>query len=161
MKCPYCGANIPDNARFCGSCGANIAQTAYSVPYSAPQDPRNSAPVRMVSFGEAIGLFFSRYATFTGRSTRAEYWWIVLFNMLVSTGLGYISGTLTGIYDLIVFVPMLALACRRLHDIGKSGWNYLWNLLPIVGQIMTLVWFCRESGPDNQYGVRETEPRTF
>ena len=62
---------------------------------------------------------------------------------------------LLSIYQLVVFLPGLAVMVRRLHDVGKSGWCYFWILLPIAGWIMILIWLCREGerrtnrfGPD-------------
>ena len=66
---------------------------------------------------------------------------------------------LLSIYNLVVFLPTLAVTVRRFHDVGKSGWNYFWFLLPIVGWIMILVWLCRDSqrGP-NRFGPDPKAP---
>lgn len=91
-----------------------------------------------MSFGEAIKSVFSNYANFKGRARRSEYWYFVLFNILVSlvlSGLTLISpklSILNSIYSLVVFIPGLAVAVRRLHDIGKSGWTYLIVLIPAI-----------------------------
>lgn len=91
-----------------------------------------------MNFGEAIKSVFSNYANFRGRARRSEYWYFVLFNILVSlvlSGLTLISpklSILNSIYSLAVFIPGLAVAVRRLHDIGKSGWNYLIVLIPAI-----------------------------
>lgn len=101
----------------------------------------------------------SQYTDFTGRARRQEYWMFVLFNVIISlvaTGLDSIIGTygvINGLYSLAVLLPSLAVGVRRLHDIGKSGWNFFWAFLPIVGTILLLVWFCKEGQPgDNQWG---------
>lgn len=124
---------------------------------------------RTVGFGEAIKLFFSNYATFYGRSSRSEFWFAWLFNFLVSFGISflgtifsiaarsleiyYLFTALVWIYSLIVFVPNLAICWRRLHDTGKSGGWYFIGLIPIIGWILMLVWFCTESQPyENEYG---------
>lgn len=98
-----------------------------------------------------------QYADFKGRARRKEYWMFVLFNVLFSmvltvldAALGWSDmergvGVLGAIYSLVVLVPGLAVVVRRLHDIGKSGWNYLFVLIPIVGAIVLLVWFCQDS----------------
>lgn len=115
-----------------------------------------------MSFTEAIKHVFQNYATFSGRARRSEYWWFFLFNTLVSTALGELSrigdgntlfAALASLWSLAVFIPSLAVCWRRLHDIGKSGTNWFWVFLPIVGWIMLLVWLIRdgERGP-NQYG---------
>ena len=97
-----------------------------------------------------------QYADFSGRARRKEYWMFVLFNLLIVIVLkvldaliGTISddmriGVLSGIYTLGVMIPSLAVCVRRLHDIGRSGWYYLIGLIPIVGGIILLVWFCKE-----------------
>ena len=105
-----------------------------------------------------------QYADFEGRARRTEYWMFTLFNFifsLVLTGLdtllgfsnGLGTGVLSGIYSLVVLVPSIAVGVRRLHDLGKSGWKYLYVLIPIVGAIMLLVWFCTEGERhENAYG---------
>ncbi|MCQ2272214.1 MAG: DUF805 domain-containing protein [Bacteroidales bacterium] len=94
-----------------------------------------------------------QYADFGGRARRTEYWMFALFNILISLvffvlnllskGSSVIS-VLSIIYSLAVFIPGLAVAVRRLHDIGKSGWNYLFILIPVIGVILMLIWFCTE-----------------
>lgn len=76
-----------------------------------------------VDFITAIKMFFANYATFRGRSTRAEYWWAVLFIFLVSLALSLTgSDSLQGLFNLAVLVPSLAILTRRFHDTGRSGW---------------------------------------
>ncbi len=121
------------------------------------------------------------YADFSGRARRSEYWGTVLFNGLIQAGLSIIlsivatilfssieiNGEVTFsplffllpdipiyIYLLIWFLPGLAVAVRRLHDIGKSGWNVLWGLLPIIGWIMLIYWYCQDSQlGENKWGA--------
>ena len=102
-----------------------------------------------------------QYADFSGRARRTEYWMFVLFNMIIAFVLGFLDGilgwiepgiglgVLGGIYSLAVLIPGLAVTVRRLHDIGKSGWNYFIILIPIVGAIILLVWLCREGESRN------------
>ncbi len=97
-----------------------------------------------------------QYADFLGRARRKEYWMFVFFNICIALVLGFIDGlcgwlspkvglgVLGGIYSLCVFIPGLAVSVRRLHDIGKSGWNYLFILIPLIGPILILIWFCKE-----------------
>jgi len=108
---------------------------------------------------------YRKYATFTGRARRAEYWWYTLFNVIVyavlitigllftgSDGNSSVLGVLVGIYLLAVLLPTLAVTTRRLHDSGKSGWWQLLGILPLGGFvvfIMTLL--SGDSGP-NEYG---------
>jgi uncharacterized membrane protein YhaH (DUF805 family) len=98
-----------------------------------------------------------KYAVFSGRAQRAEYWYFVLFNMIVSivlTVFDAMFGTevFSAIYSLAVFIPTLAVGARRLHDIGKSGWWQLIAIIPIIGFILLIVWFATDSAEDNQYG---------
>ena len=97
-----------------------------------------------------------QYADFKGRARRKEYWMFFLFNVIIAFALGLIDGVfgwsdselglgvLGSIYSLCVFVPSLSVSVRRLHDIGKSGWNYFYILIPIVGPIILIVWFFTE-----------------
>lgn len=114
-----------------------------------------------MTFQESVKTCFSKYATFSGRATRSEYWYFAAFNAIVGAVLGVIGFAsdmtfLSNIYSVAVFLPGLAVAVRRLHDIGKSGWSYLWVCLPIIGWIMLLIWVCKASTPEeNEYGPAE------
>ena len=112
-----------------------------------------------------IDCIAKKYASFSGRARRKEYWMFVLFNFIVAFVVGFIGGFLAGatnvgafaflgtIYNLAVILPSLAVLCRRLHDIGKSGWWWLIGLVPFVGWIVILVFCCSDSQPgENQYG---------
>lgn len=76
-----------------------------------------------VDFLTAIKLFFANYANFNGRSTRAEFWWVVLFTFGVSTILSFLGlKYLSILFSLAVIIPNLAISFRRFHDTGRSGW---------------------------------------
>ena len=104
------------------------------------------------------------YANFKGRARRKEYWMFVLINSIISVFcilLDSMLGTVWSIgygpiyigYGLAVFVPGLAVAIRRLHDIGKSGWYYLLVIIPIIGPIWLIILFVTEGEQgDNKYG---------
>lgn len=96
---------------------------------------------------EAVGSCFSKFATFSGRARRAEYWWFALFNLIVGVVLQLVQGNAeTGIadlYSLVILLPSLAVSARRLHDIDRSGWWQLLVFVPIVGWIVLLIWFCK------------------
>lgn len=105
------------------------------------------------------------YAGFDGRAQRAEYWFFVLFNMIASIiclvldGLFGTYDSQTGIglfyvlYTLGVLIPSFAVAVRRLHDIGKSGWWILLGLIPLIGPIVLLIFFVLDSQPgENRFG---------
>ena len=106
-----------------------------------------------VSFFEAVKLFFKNYTNFRTRSRRSEYWWVWLFCTVVSGVLAAVMPEIAGLWNLVVLVPNLSLAVRRLHDIGKSGWWYLLLFVPLVGAIIILIWACKDSVPEaNQWG---------
>ena len=85
-----------------------------------------------MSFGEAIKSVFSKYATFSGRARRSEYWYFYLFTFLVTLVLECIPfvGLLSFVWTLAILIPSIAVTVRRFHDIGKSGWNYLFFAIP-------------------------------
>jgi uncharacterized membrane protein YhaH (DUF805 family) len=106
-----------------------------------------------------------KYTVFDGRAGRPEYWYFVLFNIIVSFVLGFVDGVLGtvssgarvgllgGIYSLAVLLPSIGVGIRRLHDINRSGWWLLIGLVPLVGWIILIIWAATASdaGP-NQYG---------
>ena len=82
---------------------------------------------------------WKNYGNFEGRASRKEYWNFVLFNFLVTLILALVSaGILSVIYVILVIVPSVAVAVRRLHDVGKSGWMLLAGLVPIIGSLYLL-----------------------
>lgn len=100
-----------------------------------------------------------KYAVFTGRARRKEYWMFVLFYLIIAFVLGIIDGVigtvglLYGLYALALLIPNIAVAVRRLHDTGRSGWFLLIGLIPLIGAIVLIVFFAQDSQPgDNQYG---------
>lgn len=122
-------------------------------------------------------LALSKYAVFTGRSRRSEYWYFVLFQtiiygmaILLAIGLAgmesspvmvLLSTSLIMILSLAFFLPSLAVSVRRLHDIGKSGWFYLVGFVPLVGVILLIVWFCTDSEyGSNQWGPNPKNPES-
>jgi uncharacterized membrane protein YhaH (DUF805 family) len=126
-------------------------------------------------------LPLKRYAQFSGRSRRKEYWMYVLFLVLAAIVLGIVEsilglgghavlasetsasgafygalvnrGILSNLFTLATFIPSLAVAVRRLHDTNRSGWWYLLIFVPLIGAIVLLVWFCTAGTPGpNDYG---------
>ena len=99
-----------------------------------------------------------KYAVFTGRARRKEYWMFFLFQVLISFVIGLIEGitntnVLGMLFLLLTLLPSIALSVRRLHDIGKSGWWMLIGLIPLIGSIVLLVFACLDSQPgENTYG---------
>jgi uncharacterized membrane protein YhaH (DUF805 family) len=122
-----------------------------------------------MGFTTAVATCFRKYATFQGRARRSEYWWFTLFNFIITFVLEIVSGMFTvstpgqppntmgavllGVYFLATFLPGLAVMVRRLHDTDHSGWWYFIILVPLIGFILLLVWFCSKGtdGP-NRYG---------
>ncbi len=140
----------------------------------------------MVSFPDAVKMFFARYTDFQGRSRRSEYWWVALFNILVISVLGILLVTLGGfnpdtgamgplgyvffgiiaLYGLAIIIPSIALFVRRLHDINQTGWIYLGlviagfiPLINLVASIAQIVIACIPGtvGP-NKYGPDPKNP---
>jgi uncharacterized membrane protein YhaH (DUF805 family) len=111
-----------------------------------------------MTFTGAISDAFSKYATFSGRSSRAAYWWFYLFALIaviaalvidVAIGTG---GIVYGLVALALFLPNLAVTVRRLHDSGHSGWWLLIGLVPVVGFIVLLIFTLQGSDAPNQWG---------
>jgi uncharacterized membrane protein YhaH (DUF805 family) len=107
-------------------------------------------------------VVLERYAQFTGRSSRAEFWWYFLANIIVSIVLNVLTAAASifwvpyVIYSLAVLIPGLAVGIRRLHDTNRTGWWLLIALVPIVGIIVLIVFWAGEGTPGpNQYGVPE------
>jgi uncharacterized membrane protein YhaH (DUF805 family) len=117
-----------------------------------------------MSFAEAVKTCLSKYATFAGRARRSEYWWFVLFNVIVSIVAAIIdgaagtdlenssTGVVGGIVALALILPSLAVTARRLHDTGRSGWWILIGIIPLIGAIILIVFACQDSDGVNQYG---------
>lgn len=106
-----------------------------------------------MSFADAIKLCFAKYADFNGRAKRPEFWWFILFCILVSLALEMVSGILSGLFSLATFLPSIAVGARRLHDTNRSGWWQLLAIIPVLGWIVLIV-FCAQEGEaaENQYG---------
>lgn len=94
---------------------------------------------------------WTNYFNFSGRTSRAGYWWAVLFNWIISLLLGWLLPPVGTIYGYLALIPGIALCFRRLHDVGKSGWWYLFNLLPVIGWIILIVQYCKPSQYSNVY----------
>jgi uncharacterized membrane protein YhaH (DUF805 family) len=112
-----------------------------------------------------------KYAVFSGRARRKEYWYFVLFNFIITFVLGFIEAFASGnnysvvstLYGLAVLLPTLAVAVRRLHDTGRSGWWLFISLIPVIGAIWLLILYFIDSqretnkyGPSPKYAVLET-----
>lgn len=105
-----------------------------------------------MNFGQAISNCLSKYATFSGRASRSEFWWFFLFQVLISVAASMLSEKLSGLVSLALLLPALAVGARRLHDIGKSGW---WQLLMIsgIGFLVLVYWWVQPTADDvSRYG---------
>ncbi|MFT3679609.1 MAG: DUF805 domain-containing protein [Ferruginibacter sp.] len=121
-------------------------------------------------------VVLKNYANFNGRARRAEYWYFVLANILLiipfyiigiagavsdNQALGTLGLVVYVLLALATIVPALAVAVRRLHDLNKSGWYYFVALIPLVGSIILLVWFCTDGDRFvNNYGEDPKNPGT-
>jgi uncharacterized membrane protein YhaH (DUF805 family) len=124
-----------------------------------------------MEFGEAVRVCFGKYADFTGRATRPEFWWFALFTLLVGVGasillaIGFRAGAGAAVFVAVVIalcylallLPYLAVMVRRLHDTSRSGWWWFISLIPFVGGIVLLVLLASvgTAGP-NAYGPDPT-----
>ena len=115
----------------------------------------------------SIKTCFQKYAVFSGRASRSEFWWFALFTFIggIVTSvadvmiLGYVSedwGPLNIIFSIITTLPGIAVGARRLHDINKSGW---WCLTCITPLIVVLIFFLCKKGDEesNKYGIQPTQ----
>ncbi len=168
--CVNCGGSV--DGSFCSACGTAVARAATNSvsqqTYSAPTFSAQSASTGsgQVGFGEAITLYFKNYANFEGRSSQSAYWFVYLFNFIVSMAALLIDNTivhsvigpnavLQTIVALAFLVPGLAIGVRRLHDTGRSGHSLWFALIPFVGAILLIVWLASKSEPaDNRFGPR-------
>ena len=105
-----------------------------------------------MTFQDSVKVCFSKYADFSGRATRPEYWCFFLFILLVNLGLSLFSNTLSGLFSLATVVPSIAAAARRLHDTNRSGWWQLIAFLPVVGLVVLIVFLVQE-GKSETSGV--------
>jgi uncharacterized membrane protein YhaH (DUF805 family) len=106
-----------------------------------------------------------KYADFSGRARRSEYWYFLLFYILIDIALMLVDnlvgwfnadagiGVLSGLFTLALFIPSLSVAVRRLHDTDRSGWWLLIGLIPLIGGIVLLVFFVQDSqAGTNRFG---------
>ena len=104
-------------------------------------------------------VVMEKYANFSGRAMRSEYWWFVLAYLiayLVLSIVDYALGAqlLTTILSLGLLIPSIAVGVRRLHDLDKSGWWLLLGLIPLIGRLVLIYWFCQPGTPGpNRFGA--------
>ena len=128
MNCPTCGNENSEEAQFCEGCGAPLdAPTVNGIGIAATELP-------MVSFPQAIKLGFKHYFDFNGRTTRAEFWWWALLITLL-----WLIPFLGWIFRIALLIPSISVTARRLHDVGKSGWQQLWALLALSPWVVVVL----------------------
>lgn len=123
-----------------------------------------------MTFIDSIKSCLDKYATFRGRAPRSEYWWFWTFyvltefvTMIVFGFIGYLCGDVAGMMiagyigvflsSLMLFLPMLSVFVRRLHDTNHSGWWYFIAFVPLIGSIWLLVLLLTDSDEENEYGL--------
>lgn len=138
-----------------GTATVRYAQPA-QYGYARAQVPLDQ-PLYGATFGEAIGRFWTKYATFDGRASRSEYWFAYLFFILL---------VWVPLLNLAMIIPMIAVAVRRLHDTNRSGVYYLFGFIPLAGWIIMLVFLVGESVPAGarfdltaRYGYQPYQPQ--
>lgn len=106
-----------------------------------------------MDFTTSVKTCFTKFADFSGRATRSEYWWFVLAYFVLALVAGFIHEYLYFLVVLVFLVPMISAGVRRLHDIGKTGWLLLIGLIPLVGLVL-IYFMVQPTQPEaNQYGA--------
>jgi len=163
MVCSRCGIENAPFAETCRGCGALLNPKSTFIAESP-----TGTPVTQATKQGAVGCYVTamkKYAVFTGRACRREFWYFFLFNSLILIALTILDGligtaygpsplgVLGGIFAIATMIPALAVSVRRLHDINLSGWLFLLALVPLVGSIILLLLCAQDSKPGkNQYG---------
>jgi uncharacterized membrane protein YhaH (DUF805 family) len=102
-----------------------------------------------MNFNDSVKSVFNNYSNFNGRARRSEYWWFVLFTMIVNIFLNFLPSIIGNIFSVAIFIPSLAVLIRRLHDTGKSGWYSLIIYLPLFLFIGFFVYVFSKVGLEN------------
>jgi uncharacterized membrane protein YhaH (DUF805 family) len=122
-----------------------------------------------MTFFEAVAKCYRKYFKFRGRAPRSEYWWFFLLGLLFAWPLllsefeeGLWFSILSFIYFMLtlsVFIPGAAVWTRRMHDIGRSGWSWMFLFLPVIGVIMVFRWLTKKGDIDeNRFGLPDNLP---
>jgi uncharacterized membrane protein YhaH (DUF805 family) len=122
-----------------------------------------------MNFQQAVQSVFSNYANFRGRACRSEFWWFQLFLLVggvVAALLDLFANTnllggspLATLFWLATIIPDLAVTVRRLHDTDSSGWWILLGLIPLIGMVVLIVWWCQKGSRGyNRFGADPLQP---
>ncbi|MBQ3536924.1 MAG: zinc-ribbon domain-containing protein [Alistipes sp.] len=191
VVCTKCGVLMNDGNNYCPNCGFQhdpkaviCIKCGYELKSFIPNHHRDKSHTTQTNYSsiknmnihtlpEAIKSCWSKYAIFSGRACRAEYWFWTLFVSLIGCFFvlvyliamgefityrydeGFVVAVtiISSFVNLILFLPSLSVAVRRLHDIGLSGWYYLICLVPVLGGLLLLIWLTNDSVENNQYGT--------
>ena len=183
MKCLACGYENIYGSTVCKQCGTSLTAAAPEPVRVAPAAPveasvQSASPAPASSNGNApkeaaaypneltfipyIGneqfnhflRVLRRAFDFNTRSSRAEFWWFMLFQILISVAIIIILPILSTLFSLIILIPSISVAIRRLHDIKKSGWWLLTIFIPLIGIILLIIfWIKASEQSSNQWGA--------
>ncbi len=154
VYCKNCGMYYNETVTFCKNCGSMIQDE----PLQRAKIVRNTPKMTPE---QAIFTFWKRYSDLRGRSRRSEFWFSVLINWIIAilisivgillpVNLGEVIGT---VFTAMLFLPNIAVAVRRMHDIGKSGWMLLVGFIPFIGAVWLVILFAIDSEKTaNEYG---------
>jgi uncharacterized membrane protein YhaH (DUF805 family) len=169
--CKQCGTSLtaaaPEPVRVAPAAPVEVpVQSASSAPASssvnAPKEAAAAAYPNELTFIPYIGneqfnhflRVLRRAFDFNTRSSRAEFWWFTLFQILISVAIIIILPILSTLFSLIILIPAISVAIRRLHDIGKSGWWLLALFIPLIGAIILIVFWIKPSEQlSNKWGA--------
>ena len=184
--CPQCGSEV--NGRFCFRCGAEV-DAGYTTgryarnngnPYQAGSQTSQNADIEsgsdvpeIPSFIQAFPMVMKKYAKFSGRASRPEFWYFWLtcilvnfvFSMIVQlvgpeSAVTNIVAIVQGLFSLAVVIPQIACGVRRLHDTNRTGWWCRLLLVPVIGWIYLLIWLVGVPTPGpNKYGPQPWKRR--
>jgi uncharacterized membrane protein YhaH (DUF805 family) len=168
LNCSSCNAPLTSGARRCDYCGvatpawvANARPRVVAAPVSVPlppeldvyrRSPRGAVDVR--KFFPAVITVFAKALDFRSRASLAEFWWYETFHVVVTLAIAdRVAPIIIGWWTLLTILPGVAVAVRRLHDVRRSGWNYLW-VFTGVGAFVVLYWMTlpSDSSPGNPWG---------
>ncbi len=104
-----------------------------------------------MTFTESIKTCFSKYVDFSGRASKSEYWWYVLFIFVVGVILTAINHNLAALFYLGTLLPSIAAAARRLHDTNRSGWMQLIAFIPLIGWLIVIYFLIQDPKEPNRF----------